>query len=78
LGPVVLILILIETLVTFAWFLWVGQKVFFGVPADSLVAKARQQPNPPASMQWTLIAMIVVTVLAPIAAIPIVSRISLP
>ncbi len=91
-GPVVLILVLIESLVTFAWFLWVGQKVFFGAPKRGLLQESHSteesgpehhaEPvgamDPPPSMDWILIAMIVVTLLAPIAALPIVSRISLP
>jgi len=86
-GPIVLIFVLIESLITFGWFLWVGQKVFFGA------AKLTQQPSRsrkaaeqeavgdqpagvvalPATIQWTLIAVALLTLVIPIVGIPIVS-----
>ncbi len=86
-GPVALILVLAESLISFGWFLWIGQKVFFGKPheqatpvrarsesADVQSLKAVGAPDPPPSMDWVLIGMIVLTLLAPIAGIPIVSE----
>ena len=66
-GPLVLVLVLIESLITFAWFLWVGQRVFFGKPSAGAAPV-------PASMNWVLIAMILATVLIPLAGVPIVSH----
>lgn len=87
-GPVVLVLVLIESLISFGWFLWIGQKVFFGVPARSLAARSESEneaesgsrreaagaPDPPPSMDWVLVGMIILTLAAPLAGIPIVSH----
>jgi hydrogenase-4 component D len=85
LGPIVLVLVLVESLVAFAWFLWVGQKVFFGKAMEGTVAarsesahpEARRSEavgvDPPKSMDWVLIGMMILTVGIPIAGIPIVN-----
>lgn len=86
-GPVVLVLVLLESLITFTWFLWVGQKVFFGKPGKAGAAGPHTANEPQgqhglepiaapiaASMKWVLIAMIVVTILVPLVGIPIVSH----
>jgi len=85
-GPLVLIFVLVESLISFAWFLWVGQKVFFGKPqaqdSDVLVATAEDEEkilepapiaDPPRSMEWILGLMIVLTLAVPLVGIPIVS-----
>ena len=79
-GPIALILVLVESLVTFGWFLWVGQKVFFGKAKG---ASAKAQPleaaralDLPRTMNWILIGLIILTLLAPLAGIPIVSRLA--
>ncbi|MCL5102905.1 MAG: hydrogenase 4 subunit D [Armatimonadetes bacterium] len=91
-GPVALILVLIESLIAFGWFLWVGQKVFFGVPTRTAKAKmqhksdtapdAQPEPvgamDPPPSMDWVLIGMIILTLVAPLVGIPLVSHLSIP
>ena len=84
-GPIALILILIESLVSFAWFLWVGQKVFFGKVQQTVpkAAEKAQKPepalagalDPPPSMDWILVVLIIACFLAPIAGIPIVQAI---
>ena len=84
-GPIALILILIESLVSFAWFLWVGQKVFFGKAQQTVpkAAEKAQKPepalagtlDPPPSMDWILVVLIIACFLAPIAGIPIVQAI---
>lgn len=88
LGPIVLILVLIESLVSFGWFLWVGQKVFFGKTErqikDTGLAEheAAQEPHGEGSAKLNLSAgitlvlwiMIILVLVAPIAGIPIVSR----
>ena len=86
-GPIVLIFVLIESLITFGWFLWVGQKVFFGTAKlTQRAARSRKgaeqeavgdQPAGvaalPATIQWTLIAVALLTLVIPIVGIPIVS-----
>lgn len=90
-GPVVLVLVLVESLVSFGWFLWIGQKVFFGAAARSLTARSQSEKedepggerqaagaaDPPRSMDWVLIGMVVLTLAAPLAGIPIVSHLIL-
>ena len=80
-GPIALILVLIESLISFAWFLWVGQKVFFGKLPESMAVTEDEEsgrlvgaPELPPSMNWMLVAMIAVTLVAPIAGIPIISH----
>ena len=84
-GPIALILILTESLISFAWFLWVGQQVFFGKPKQAVLKAAEKAviPNPalagaldpPRSMEWILVILTIACVLAPIAGIPIVQAI---
>ncbi|MGC8834323.1 MAG: hydrogenase 4 subunit D [Armatimonadota bacterium] len=89
-GPIALVLILVESLVAFAWFLWVGQKVFFGAPKVVSPAASEGHPiqhaspgtaggtlDPPRTMDWILVLVILLTLAAPIAGIPIVSRLAL-
>jgi len=84
-GVIALVLILIESLVSFGWFLWVGQKVFLGKmrPAPSTRkgeteavhshASVSAIADPPRSMEWVLIALIILTLAAPFVGIPMVS-----
>ncbi|HVO77006.1 MAG TPA: proton-conducting transporter membrane subunit, partial [Candidatus Bathyarchaeia archaeon] len=88
-GPIVLVLVLTESLISFAWFLWIGQKVFFGAPGEGaaaglhgargsqgqLVIEPAAAPVPK-SMSWVLVAMIIVTILIPLVGIPIVSHLT--
>lgn len=89
-GPIALVLVLVESVVSFAWFLWVGQKVFFGKPHEDIyhlhhhedaegheTRKPVGVPDPPRTMDWVLIGMILLTLAAPIAGIPIVQAIML-
>ncbi|MCX6376693.1 MAG: proton-conducting transporter membrane subunit, partial [Armatimonadetes bacterium] len=83
-GPIALILVLVESLVSFGWFLWVGQKVFFGKAKEGIATRRGQAPALgqaragvqaiPPSMKWVLMGLIVLTLLAPIAGIPLVSH----
>ena len=91
-GPIVLVLVLIESLISFGWFLWVGQKVFFGAPSPIAGAILRREPedsanaqlepvgtlDTPATMDWVLIAMILLTLVVPIVGIPLVSHLRIP
>ena len=85
-GPIALILILTESLISFAWFLWVGQKVFFGKVKQGVLAPSAQKADKPEaelvgsldlppSMDWILVVLIIACFLAPIAGIPIVQAI---
>jgi hydrogenase-4 component D len=73
-GPIALILVLVESLVTFGWFLWVGQKVFFG-KTKGLPIRSAATLDTPRAMEWVLIALMVACLAAPIVAIPLVERI---
>jgi len=86
-GPVALILVVIESLVSFGWFLWVGQRVFFGKPEepfaqtgvdlskmDGCAPACAGALDPPRILGWVLIAMILLTLLAPVVGIPLVSQ----
>ncbi|UCH34320.1 MAG: hypothetical protein JSV65_17615 [Armatimonadota bacterium] len=73
LGPVTLALVLLESLVSFAWMLRVTQKVFLGEPSEPVLAI---QGTPlPAAMTVVLSVLIAMCVLAPAVGIPLVARI---
>ncbi len=88
-GPIALVLILVESLVSFGWFLWVGQQVFFGKPkrvpsahsaddeheAEKAGALAAVGVDPAPSMDWVLVGLMVLTLLAPLAGVPIAQMI---
>ena len=82
-GPIALILILTESLISFAWFLWVGQKVFFGKVKRIMPMKAADgeeaegRVHTPHSMNWILVILIVACIAAPIVGIPLVQAITL-
>jgi len=67
-GPFILVLILCETLISFGWMLYVGQKIFFGAP----VAAAQASPNVPWAMNATLIVLMIGCVAAPFVGMPLV------
>ncbi len=86
-GPIVLTLVLIESLVSFGWFLWIGQKVFFGRGRMGVIKPEKEGKavgdtrvlvgsalDPPASMNWVLMIMVILTLVVPLAGIPLVSR----
>jgi hydrogenase-4 component D len=90
-GPIALILVVTESLISFAWYLWVGQKVFFGklrqgaaatVPSEREAAKERPKVgvagalDPPPSMDWIIIALVIACLAAPIVGIPLVQGIA--
>lgn len=83
LGPIALILVLTESLISFAWFLWVGQKVFFGKAKRIMPTKAADgeeaegRVHIPHSMNWILVILMVACVIAPTVGIPLVQAITL-
>jgi hydrogenase-4 component D len=82
-GPTVVILLLVESLITFAWFLWVGQKVFLGklskisLYGDSVPVSDEILPQPaalPRAMELVLLLLMIACLLVPIAGIPLVHK----
>jgi len=67
-GPVILTLILCETLISFGWLLYVAQKVFLGVAPEPAPARG----DPPWPMRATLIALMIGCLAAPLVGIPLV------
>lgn len=67
-GPLVLVLILCETLISFGWMLYVGQKIFLGMPA----AAAPIPRSLPWAMNATLIVLMLGCVAVPFVGMPLV------
>ncbi|MDH7498753.1 MAG: hydrogenase 4 subunit D, partial [candidate division NC10 bacterium] len=67
-GALILIPFILEIIVAFAWFLRVGQNVFFGEVSE----KARIAKDPPFLMSATLVILMIFCVIAPLIALPIV------
>jgi hydrogenase-4 component D len=68
LGPLLLIVLLGETLISFAWMLYIAQRVFFGVTSPV----AQVNSDPPFAMSATLIILIIGCVVAPMVGLPLV------
>ena len=67
-GPLVMVLVLGESLVAFGWMLYVGQRVFFGAPTQlSLGGK-----DPPLTMSISLVLLMIGCLLVPLVGIPLV------
>jgi hydrogenase-4 component D len=58
-GIIFVVLILLESMTAFLWFLRIGQKVFFGE------SKINQQLAVPAVFQWLLLLLVVLSLAAP-------------
>ncbi len=67
-GPLILTLILGETLVSFAWMLYIAQKIFLGAPTPV----AQVHSDPPWPMSATLIILMIGCVAAPLIGMPLV------
>ncbi len=67
-GPIVLLLVLVESLLSFAWMLYIGQKVFLGALKPAAVVHS----DPPPAMSGVLVVLIVLCLLAPVIAMPLV------
>ena len=67
-GPLILVLILSETLISFGWMLYVGQKIFLGAP----LATAQVPSDIPWAMNVTLIILMIGCVAAPLVGMPLV------
>jgi hydrogenase-4 component D len=67
-GPIILTLILCETLVSFGWMLYIAQKIFLGAPLPA----AQVNSDPPWAMSATLIILMIGCVAAPLVGMPLV------
>jgi hydrogenase-4 component D len=67
-GPLILIFILCETLVSFGWMLYIAQKIFLGAPLVAVPAEV----DPPWAMNATLIVLMICCVAAPFVGMPLV------
>lgn len=71
-GAILLVLLAAESVVSFAWFLWVGQLVFLGRPSPAAAAAA----DPPPAMSVALIIGVLLCVAAPVFGLPLVNWIT--
>lgn len=67
-AAVVITLVLLESLISLGWLLYVGQRIFFGAPREAVAAG-----DPPAAMSVTLLALTAACLLAPAIGLPLVS-----
>jgi hydrogenase-4 component D len=70
-GPILLVLLLVESFTAFAWMLYVGQRVFLGVTTPA----AAVHSDPPLSMSITLVVLMIGCLLAPAVGLPLVELI---
>jgi NADH:ubiquinone oxidoreductase subunit 5 (subunit L)/multisubunit Na+/H+ antiporter MnhA subunit len=68
LGPLIVIFILCETLVSFGWMLYIAQKIFLGAPLGAVEVPA----DPPWPMDSTLIILMIGCLVAPLVGMPLV------
>jgi hydrogenase-4 component D len=66
-GPFILVLILCETLISFGWMLYVGEKIFFGTPVAAQIA-----PHVPWAMNATLVVLMIGCLGVPYVGMPLV------
>jgi hydrogenase-4 component D len=64
-------IVVLESLLAFAWFLWVGQKVFLGTPSRAAAAIVPQ----PASMDAALVILMVLCLVVTIVGLPLAAAI---
>lgn len=67
-GSLILVLILCETLISFGWMLYIGQKIFLGAPLEV----AQIPADPPWPMNATLIVLMIGCVAAPMVGMRLV------
>lgn len=67
-GAVLLVLLVTESVVSFAWFMWVAQRIFLGPPSPA----AASVVDPPPAMNVALVIGIVLCVAAPVFGLPLV------
>jgi len=67
-GPTLLVLVLVESLIAFGWMIHVGQRMFFGAASP----EASPGSDPPPAMSAVLVILIAGCLLAPVLAMPFV------
>lgn len=70
-GPLLMVLLLTESLISFGWMIYVGQKVFLGAPTPA----AQVNSDPPAAMSATLVILMICCIAAPWIGMPFVNSI---
>jgi hydrogenase-4 component D len=70
-GPLIVTLVLCETLISFGWMLYIAQKVFLGTPLTAVEVPA----DPPLAMNITLIVLMIGCVVVPFVGMPLVQLI---
>ena len=70
-GPLIVIFILCETLVSFGWMLYIAQKIFLGAPLVAVDVPV----DPPWPMDSTLVILMIGCVVAPLVGMPLVQLI---
>jgi hydrogenase-4 component D len=71
-GPIILILVLVESLISFGWMLYVGQRMFFG----EVSALANVHSDPPWPMSAALVILMVMCLAATFVALPFINTLS--
>ena len=71
-GPIILILVLVESLISFGWMLYVGQRMFFG----EVSALANVHSDPPWPMSATLVVLMVMCLIAQFVGLPFVETLT--
>jgi len=72
-GILVAVVLLLESVFAFAWFLWVGHRVFLGTPSPAVEASS----PPSRAMDLALILLMVLCLAVPLAGLPLASAIGL-
>jgi hydrogenase-4 component D len=72
-GILVAVVLLVESVLAFAWFLWVGHRVFLGTPSPAVEASS----PPSKAMDLALILLMVLCLAVPLAGLPLASAIGL-
>jgi hydrogenase-4 component D len=71
-GAVLLVLLAAESVVSFAWFLWVAQRIFLGAQSPAAASAA----DPPPGMSTALVIGMLLCVVAPAFGLPLVNWIT--
>jgi len=70
-GPLIVVIVLCETLISFGWMLYIAQKIFLGPPLTAVEVPA----DPPLAINITLIVLMIGCVAAPFLGMPLVQLI---
>ncbi len=72
-GPTLGVLAILESVAAFAWYLFVGHRVFFGEVSEKA---ATATADPPRAISITLIVLMALSLLAPLIGYPFVKYLS--